>query len=85
MISYERIDKSDSTDFNKSKGSKACMICPYWYFSDGFKYQPCVCNECHEFNRVVQYLEDFFIVTVQSIDYRVYIVGIDKKKQLYIC
>ena len=40
MISYERLDKSECTDFNKSEESKECMICQYWHFKDGFKYQP---------------------------------------------
>ena len=47
MISYERTDKSDSIDFNKSEKSKECMLCHYFYFSDSFKYQPYVCNGCH--------------------------------------
>ena len=32
----------------------------------------------------VQNLSDFFIVTLNNVDYRCYIVGIDKKMQL-IC
>ena len=65
MISYERIDKSDQIDFNKNTGSKECMICHYWYFSEGFKYQPYVCNSFHDFSIVVQNLSDFFIVTLK--------------------
>ena len=82
MISYERIDKS--IDFDKSKGSKECMICHYWYFSDGFKYQPCVCNRCHDFSMTVQNLSGFFIVTVQNIDYRVYMANVNKKAAIYL-
>ena len=84
MISYERIDKSDNIDFNKSKESKECIICHYFYFSDGFKYQPYVCNGCHDFSMTVQNLSDFFIVTVQNIDYRVYIANVDKKAAVYL-
>ena len=61
-----------------------CMICHYWYFSDGFKYQPYICNGCHDFNMVVQNLSDFFILTVHNIDYRVDITNVDKKLQ-FIC
>ena len=36
------------------------MICHYWYFKDiGFKYQPHVCNGCHDFSMIVQDLGDF--------------------------
>ena len=55
------------------------MICHYWYFADGFKYQPYACNGCHDFSMTVQNLGDFFIVTIKNIDHRSYIVGIDKK------
>ena len=79
MISYERIDKNEFIDFKKSKECKGCMICCYWYFSEDFKYQPYVCNGCHDFSMDVQNLSDFFFLTVRNVDYRVYIAGIDKK------
>ena len=82
MISYERIDKNEEIQFGK-KGSE-CMICHYWYFSDGLKYQPYVCSGCHDFNMTVQNLNDFFIVTIKNVDYRVYIVGVDKKAAIHL-
>ena len=49
MLQYERIDISEGIGFDKSNKSVKCMICHYWYFTDvGFKYQPYVCNECHD-------------------------------------
>ena len=49
MISYEKIECSEGIDLNKSKESVKCMICRYYYFkSIGFKYQPYVCNGCHD-------------------------------------
>ena len=47
-------------------------------FSDGFKYQPYVCNACHDFSMTVQNLSNFFIVTIKNVDYRYYIVGVNK-------
>ena len=84
MISYERIYKSDNIDFNKSKESKEWLICHYWYFSDGFKYQPYVCNGCHNFIMCVENLSNFFVLTIKNVEYGVYIVGVDKKL-LFIC
>ena len=50
MIQYERIDNSEEIDFNKTNKSVEFMICHYWYFKDiGFKYQPYVCNACHDY------------------------------------
>ena len=49
MLEYERIDISERIDVNKTKLSKECNICHYWYFKDiGFKYEPCLCNGCHD-------------------------------------
>ena len=59
MISYERIDKSDFIDFNKGKESKI-------YFTDGFKYQPYVCNRCHNFSMAVQNLSNLIILTIKK-------------------
>ena len=84
IISYERIDKSDSIDFNRSEKSRECLICHYYYFSYGFKYQSYVCNSCHDFSMSVQNLCNLFIVTVQNIDYRVYVTNVDKKAAIYL-
>ena len=78
MIQYKRIDISEEIDFNKTIGSKECMICHYWYFDTRFKCQPYVCNACHDFNMTVQNLSDFFIVTMESVDYKCYIVGVNE-------
>ena len=80
MIQYERTDDSEEIDFNKTNKSVECMICHYWYFRDiGFKYQPYVCNACHDFSMIVQDLSDFAILKIKKIDYRCYLVGIKKK------
>ena len=57
-----------------------CMICHYWYFKDiGFKYKPYVCNGCHDFSMIVQNLDDFLILRVKGVDYRCYLVCMNKK------
>ena len=85
MISYERIDCGEGIDFNKGENSVKCMICGYWYFKDiGLKYQPYVCNGCHDFSMTVQNLSDFFVVTIKNVDYRVSITGVDKKAAVFI-
>ena len=80
MLQYERIDVSERIDFDKTNKSVECMICHYWYFKDiGFKYQPYVCNGCHDFSIIVQNLDDFVILKLKSVDYRYCAVGMSKK------
>ena len=51
MLQYERIDISEGIDFGKTNKPVERMICHYWYFKDiGLKYQPYVCNGCHDFS-----------------------------------
>ena len=49
MLEYKRFDISEGIDVNKTKLSKECDICHYWYFKDiGFKNEPYLCNGCHD-------------------------------------
>ena len=80
MLQYERTDISEGINFNKTNKSVECMICHYWYFKDiGFKYQPYVCNGCHDCSMIVQNLDNFVILKIIKVDYRSYLVGINKK------
>ena len=49
MLHYDRTDVSLGNDTNKTRRSKECDICHYWYFfKKGFKFQPYICNSCHD-------------------------------------
>ena len=49
MLEYDRIDISEGIDVNKTNASKECDLCHYLYFKDiGFKYEPYLCNGCHD-------------------------------------
>ena len=49
MLEYDKIDISEGIGFNKTNLSKEGDICHYWYFKDiGFKYEPYLCNGCHD-------------------------------------
>ena len=79
MISYEKI-----TGYNNDKKGVKCMVCNHYYFNEKFDYQPNVCNDCHDFSMTVIDLSEFFIPNIKSVDYRVYISGIDKKEAIII-
>ena len=79
MLQYGRFDISEVIYFDKSNKSVECMICHYWYFKDiGFKYQPYVCNGCHDVSMIVQNLDNFLILRVKSVDYRCCVVNMSK-------
>ena len=47
------------------------MICHYWYFKDiTYKFQPYVCNGCHDISMITYELKNIAILNVKSIDYR---------------
>ena len=55
------------------------MICRNWYFKDiGYKYQPYVCNKCHDLSMIVYDLSDFMILNIKGVDYRCYIFNMSK-------
>ena len=72
MLEYDIIDISEGIDVNKTSASKEWDICYYWYFKDiGFKYEPYLCNGCHD---VMQKAVDFnnaAIVYVKGSAYRI--------------
>ena len=63
MLEYGRIDISEGTDVNKMSASKECDICHYWYFKDiGFKYEPYLCNVCHDLTQKTMSFNDVAII-----------------------
>ena len=74
MLKYERIDISEDIDFDRSNKSVRCDIYHYWYFKDiGFKFQPYVCNACHDLLMTVYELKNFMILNIEEVDYRCYV------------
>ena len=47
------IDIIEGIDILKSNSSKECMICHYWFFNHGFKFQVSVCKWLPRFDDVV--------------------------------
>ena len=44
-----RIDSFEGIDVSEISKSKECDISHYWYFlNKSFKFQPNVCNRCHD-------------------------------------
>ena len=47
------------------------MLCHYWYFKDvGLKFEPHVCNKCHDVLMTSYELENSATLNVKGIDFR---------------
>ena len=63
MLEYNRIDISERIDVYKMSASKECDIWHFRYFKDiGFKYEPYLCNGCHDLMQKVMSFNDVAIV-----------------------
>ena len=83
MLYYDRIDESEVTDVNKTRDSKECDICHYWYYLDeGFNFQPHVCNGCHDLLMISMNLSDIAILNIKIADCRCIIKGISKNEAI---
>ena len=73
MLEYDRIDISEGIDVNKTRESKECDIYHYWYFKDiGFRYEPSLCNGCHDLKPKAMSFNDVAIVYVKRNAYRIH-------------
>ena len=81
MLYYDRIDVSEGIDVNKTSASKECDICHYWYFLNySFKFQPNVCNRCHDLLMMSMNLSNIAILNIKGSDYH-YIISLISRTQ----
>ena len=66
---YNRTDLSKTIDSAKSSKSKGCMVCHYWFFNHGFKFQDSVCNDCQDLEIMCFNISNIAITTVKWVDY----------------
>ena len=83
MIYYDRVDVSEGIDVNKTSASKECDICHYWYFLNySFKFQPNVCNRCHDLLMMSMNLSNIAILNIKSSDHECIISLISKNESI---
>ena len=81
MLYYDRIDVSEGIDVNKTSASKECDVCHYWYFLNySFKFQPNVCNRCHDLLMMSMNLSSIAILNFKGSHYHCIISGISKNE-----
>ena len=84
MLYYHRIDLSDRTDVAKGNNGKKCIVCHYWYFNCGFKFQESYCNACDDLLILCLNISDNVIITAKGTDYRYIIHGISKSDAIHL-
>ena len=83
MLYYDRSDVSEGVDLNKTSASEECDICHYWYFLNySFKFQPNVCNRCHDLLMVSINLSNMVILNIKYSDFRCIISLISKNEAI---
>ena len=83
MLEYERIDISEGIDAIQTNLSKECDIYHYWYFKDmGFKYEPYLCNGCHELMQKAMGFNNIAIVYIKENAYRIHFWYMSKDDEI---
>ena len=83
MLYFDRNDASEGIDVNKTSKSKECNICHYWYcLNKGFKFQPYVCNRCHNLLMMSVNLSNIAILKMKNAVYHCVITGISKSEAI---
>ena len=82
MLYYDRIDISEGIDPIKSNKSKECMICHYFFFKHGFKFQDSVCNGCHDLTVLSVNISNIATITFKNIDYHCIVHNIGRSEAI---
>ena len=85
MWEYDRIDISEGIDVNKTNASKEYDMCHYWYLSDkGFKFEPYLCNSCHDLMQKALSFDDISIASVKGSDNKIHFWYMNKDDAINI-
>ena len=82
---YNWIYVSERIDSAKCNNSKEYMVCHYWFFNHGFRFEILyVCNGCHDLIMLCLNISDTAIITVKVVDYRCIIHPISKYEATHL-
>ena len=58
------------------------MICDYWLFNHGFKYQESVCNGCHGLIVLNLNISVVTVIPAEGVNYLCIIHGVSKSEEI---
>ena len=67
-----------------SNNRKECMICHYWSFNHGSKFQDYVCNDCDDLTMLSVDISAIATITVKIVHYRCIIYNISKSEAIHL-
>ena len=70
--------------FDNFNNKKPCIICRYWYFKQGFKFQDSRCNGCHGVTMFCLNIGDIAIIAVKAFDYHCIVHDISKSEAIHL-
>ena len=83
MLYFNRIDVSQGNDVNKISETNECDICHYRFFLNySFKFQPNVCNRCHDLLLMSMNLSNIAILNIKGSDHCCIISLISKNEAI---
>ena len=84
MLWYDKINSSEEIDVAKSNNGEYCMVCHYWFFDHGFKFQNFFCNGCYDLTMLCLIISDIAITTVKIIDSSCIFYDISKLEAIHL-
>ena len=87
MLHFDRIKVSEGTDVTKTSASNEYDILSFlnWYFLNySFKFQPNVCNRCHDLLLMSINLSNIAILNIKGSDYHCIIRLIRKNEAINV-
>ena len=82
MLYFDNIDVLEGIYVNKTRESKDCDICHYWYFlNKGFKFQANVCHRCYDLLMSMNLCNNA-ILNIKGSNYCCITSGITKNKAI---
>ena len=79
MPQCKKTDVSEGIDINITNASKECELCHSWYFKDvGFKFEPHVCNKCHDVLMTAYEFKNIATLNVKGVDFWCILWGISR-------
>ena len=85
MLYYDRIGVSKGIEVNKRSALNEYDVCHNWYFLNySLKFQPNVCNRCHDLLMISINLSNIAILDIKGSDYCCIISLISKNEAINV-